>query len=132
MENKSKSFYTKLIILTIITLLAVIGLKFILPEGWISPVAPYLLILFPSVSASLYILLDPKRFHTVKSFQSTYFGLSIGRFFVYLAVLIAYMFFFKSDAKAFVVNFLLLYVVFFIFDIKVTLKQNSIKNDKKK
>lgn len=132
MEKNSKSFYTKLIILTIIALLTIIGLKFILPEGWISPVSPYLLLLFPAVSAALYVLLDPKRFHTVKSFQSTYFGLSVGRFFVYLAILVAYMFFFKSDAKAFVANFLLLYIVFFIFDIKVTLKKNSIKNDKKK
>jgi len=132
MDKSSNNFYRNITFLTTLVLIIYIVLYSVLPSGFIPQAIPYFVLLFPLSSLTLYLVLNKVKYKTTTAFQSAYFGLTIGRFFIYLAIIITYLYFFRENSKAFIINFFILYIIFFFFDIRVTLKQSGIKNTKKK
>lgn len=132
MDQTSKNFYRNLTFLTTLVLVLYVILISVLPSGFIPKAIPYFVLLFPLTSALLYFVLNKVKYKSATAFQSAYFGLSIGRFFIYLAIIITYIYFFRENSKSFIINFFILYIIYFFFDIRVTLRQSGIKNTKKK
>ncbi len=52
-----------------------------------------------------------------RAFTQVYLGISMGRFFLYLILLIGYSMMFRHDATQFIVGFLVFYLLFSFFEV---------------
>ena len=112
-----KSFITKSSILTLLVLIlgAVI---------YSTLLKPFYLAILPLAVALFYIGTNLVHAYLLKislssgsRFTSHYMAASFSKMFFYLAVAIVYAFINKEDAKIFLLNFLLLYVVYTTFEV---------------
>jgi len=111
-----------LILITLPLLVLAIALRFILPVNLYSPALPFLVIfVFSSQLILLKIL-----FGTVGSkfnrFVNRFMAASFLKLLLYLIVILVYSSLYRHDALPFAVSFVILYMVYTIFEISILLK----------
>lgn len=112
-----KSFIVKSTILTfILFILGTIAYLTVLNQFYCS-ILPVSLIFFYLVTNFVHAYLLRIVAKSSSRFTSQYMATSFVKMFLYLAVAIAYAIINKEDARIFLVNFLILYIVYTIFEV---------------
>jgi hypothetical protein len=90
--------------------------SFLLPNAYISPALPFLIVFFIATSLlSFYYLLQSTEKRFIK-FVNTFLLTILIKLFVYAGVMIAYVFIYRSDAIPFMLGFFILYLCYTIFE----------------
>jgi uncharacterized membrane protein YeaQ/YmgE (transglycosylase-associated protein family) len=112
-----KSFFVKSTFLTIIVfILGAIVYSTVLKQFFLT-ILPATLAFFYIVTNLVHAFLVKMASKSSSKFTSQYMATSFIKMFFYLAVAIVYVIINKADAKIFLVNFLLLYVVYTTFEV---------------
>ena len=110
-------FLKRLLILSIIIALISTLLWVLLPLGFLSPALPFLIIFFFSVALiSHYFQLKSISGKLIR-FVNAYLLLMIAKLFLYLVIIIAYVMLNRAEALPFMINFLVLYLFYTIFEV---------------
>ena len=112
-----KNFITKSSIVTIIVFILGAILYSTLIKNFYLPVLPLVVVLFYVLTNLIHAYLLKISANSGSRFTSYYMAVSFIKMFFYLAVAIVYAIMNKEDAKIFLVNFLLLYVVYTTFEV---------------
>jgi hypothetical protein len=125
MKHKYLQFFIRLTLMTAILGFLCWALTQFLPENSISPVYPYILILFYIITGLIhYILLritalNPRRF-------VSYFMLAtFVKLIVYFTVVLIYVFNFSDNLLPFIITFFVLYIFYTAFEVVLILKQTK-------
>lgn len=112
-----KAFVTKSILLTIIVL-ALGGILYAtVLRPYYLPVLPVLLIFFTGFTNLIHSYFLKSVQKAGAKFSARYMAVSFIKMFFYLAVAVVYVIFNREHAGIFLVNFMILYIVFTVFEI---------------
>ena len=117
-----KQFFIKSTVLTFFILALGAILYFSVLKKYYIPVLPILVIFFYSVTNLVHAYLLKIAEKSGSKFTSKYMATSFIKMFFLLAIGIAYLFFDRENSRSFMANFLLLYVVYSIFEVYEFLK----------
>lgn len=110
-------FLRKLIIFSVILSFIAIGLLFLLPKAYMTPVLPFLFIFFLTItSISYYILIKAAQKKFIR-FLNYYLITTTVKLLLFIMVLITYIMFNKKDAVPFTLSFFILYLCYTIFEV---------------
>ena len=112
-----KSFFTKSSVLTLIIFILGAVLYATLLKPFYLEILPAVVILFFLVTNLVHAYLLKIFVGSGSRFTSHYMAVSFIKMFFYLAAGIVYAIFNKEDAKIFLINFLLLYVLYTTFEV---------------
>ena len=112
-----KSFFTKSSVLTICVFILGAVLYTTLLRPYYLDILPAVVFLFFLVTNLVHAYLLKISVGSGSRFTSHYMAVSFIKMFFYLAVAIVYAVFKKEEAKIFLVNFLLLYVLYTTFEV---------------
>lgn len=112
-----KSFLIKSTVLTVIVLLMGTILYSTVFNQFYRPISPAILAFFYILTNLVHAYLLNIAGKSGSRFSAQYMAISFIKMFFYLAIVIVFVIINKEDAKIFLVNFLLLYVVYTIFEV---------------
>jgi len=112
-----KSFIAKSSLLTVIVLILGAILYSTLLKPFYLTILPVVVALFYVVTNLVHAYLLKISVSSGSRFTSYYLAISFTKMFFYLAVAIVYAIIYREEAKIFLVNFLLLYAVYTIFEV---------------
>ena len=127
MNSLYLSFLKKLVIYTIIISILVIISMYALPDNFISPTLPYLLLFFFSLTLISYYLQIKSVEKSFSKFTSNYMLVTTLKLFTLLIVLLLYVFLNRNDAIPFIISFFIFYILYSIFEV---IELQNIKNKK--
>jgi phosphotransferase system glucose/maltose/N-acetylglucosamine-specific IIC component len=112
-----KSFLAKSTVMTLIVYILGIGIyQWGIPDFYI-PVLPFMPILFYTVTNLVHVYLLSNAAKKEARFTSHYMAASFLKMFFYMALGIGYAFANREQAKIFLVNYLLLYIIYTTFEV---------------
>ena len=112
-----KSFFAKSTILTILVfILGILVYKWGIP-GFYIPVLIFIPLLFYMVTNLVHFYLLRIAAKKGARFTSHYMAASFLKMFLYMALGIGYAFVFRGQAKIFLINYLLLYIIYTTFEV---------------
>jgi hypothetical protein len=112
-----KSFLAKSTVLTLVVYLLGMGIyKWGIPAFYI-PVMPFMPFLFYTVTNLVHVYLLRIAAKSEARFTSHYMAASFLKMFFYMALGIGYAFANREQAKIFLVNYLLLYIIYTTFEV---------------
>lgn len=121
MEKKDSKFITQLVILTVIVMVACLFAHNLLTVWW-----PAIVVFFAIVSAAMYFLSEKARAKDMRKFANFYMASTVVKMVLYLAIIIIYVMNFKADGKRFAITFLIIYLIYSIFEtIKLAKKEKK-------
>jgi hypothetical protein len=110
------TYLKQLFVLSAIISLVALAVRFILPGEYLSPSVPFLIVFFMASSIlSFHFLLREAGKRFIK-FVNAYLLTVVLKLILYVLILIAYAFFYRSDAVPFMLGFLILYLCYTIFE----------------
>lgn len=112
-----KSFLVKSTVLTVIVLILGAILYYTVFNQFYRSILPAILAFFYILTNLVHAYLLNIAGKSGSRFTAQYMAISFIKMFFYLAVVIVFVIINKEDAKIFLVNFLLLYVVYTIFEV---------------
>ncbi len=112
-----KQFALKSTVLTIIVFIAGAFLYYTVLKPYYLPVFPLSLLFFYIMTNLVHSLLLKMVSKAGSRFTSQYMAVSFIKMFFYLAVAIVYVLFNRDQAKPFIANFLVLYIVYTVFEV---------------
>ena len=121
METQIKSVYLnllkRLLIISLIPGSIAAILYFTLPENFITPALPFLILFFIAVTLiSTYILIKSAHKKFLK-FLNIYLLSTVIKLFLLVAVMVMYILFNKADLIPFTISFFILYLYYTIFEV---------------
>ena len=121
MEIKTGSVYLlfskRLLIYSLIPAFLGAVLYFTLPENYMTPVLPFLIIFFIAVTLiSTYILIKSAQKKFIK-YLNVYLLTTVIKLFLLVAVMVTYILFNKADLIPFALSFFILYLYYTIFEV---------------
>lgn len=125
MKNNIFRFLIKLSVFTIIILSITFGLNYVLPQSWLTPVMPFLVLFFAIITAIVYIVVKKA---TEKRFNRFVLLFNLSTFIkliIYVGALMLYIFLVPDDAIPFVAAFFILYIFFTVFEIALLLRSEK-------
>jgi len=111
---------TLLIILTIVLYVAGAFLFKYAAESYYIPIFPYLLLFFFIVNVAVHYFKHKIFKIKATSFPRHLMAINGLKIFSYVLLIIIYLFFFRENAKPFLIGFLVLYFVYFTFELIAT------------
>lgn len=112
-----KSFIAKSSLLTVIVLILGAILYSTLLKPFYLDILPVIVAFFYVVTNLVHAYLLKISVSSGSRFTSYYMAISFSKMFFYLAAAIAYAIIYREEAKIFLINFLLLYAVYTIFEV---------------
>ncbi len=110
-------FLRKLIIFSVILSFIAIGLSFLIPKAYITPVLPFLFIFFLILTLiSYYILIKSAQKKFIR-FLNYYLLTTTAKLLLFIAVLFTYIMLNRKDAVPFALSFFILYLCYTIFEV---------------
>lgn len=119
------SFLKKLIVFTIICAFIIYSIVYFLPDKYITPTLPFLIIFFFSVTLLIHFILVKVSLKKATNFINVFMLLTLGKLMLFLSIIMIYIFLFREDAVRFVMTFFVLYVFFTIFEVVQSLGHNQ-------
>jgi len=117
-----KQFLIKSTVLTIIVFVLGALLYFTVLQPFYIPVLPWTVLFFYLVTNLVHQYLLKVAVTSGSRFTSHYMAVSFLKMFFYLAMAILYVIFDRENVKPFFANFLLLYIIYTIFEVSEFLK----------
>jgi hypothetical protein len=125
MRKKYLQFIIRLTILSLaLGLLAFILSRF-LPDGFISPAIPYLIILFHVITAIVHYILLRITTMNPRKFVSYFMLATFIKLMNYLIVVVVYTFYVKEGILPFILSFFILYIFYTVFEVVTILAQTK-------
>lgn len=121
MEKKDSRFITQLVILTVVVMVACLIAHSILTVWW-----PAIVVFFAIVSAVVYFMSEKAKKKDMRKFANFYMASTVIKMIVYLTIIIIYVMNFKEDGKRFAITFLVIYLIYSVFEtIKLSKKEKK-------
>lgn len=124
MKTNFRKYVRNLMIFTIIIGIVSYALSIFLPENYITPSLPYLIIFFFSINLLVHSMLRKAEEKKLRRFISNYMLATFSRFFLYLIIILAYVLINRNDAVPFIVTFFIFYVIFSVYEVITILPQS--------
>jgi hypothetical protein len=117
MKSVFIDFLRKLIIFSVILSFIAIGLVFLIPKTWVTPVLPFLFLFFLAITLlSYYILIKAAEKKFIR-FLNYYLLTTTVKLLLFIGVLMTYIMLNRKDAVPFALAFFLLYLCYTIFEV---------------
>jgi hypothetical protein len=117
MKSVYFNFFRTLIIFSLILSFTAIGLLFLLPKAYMTPVLPLLFIFFLTITLiSCYILIKAAQKKFIL-FLNYYLLTTTVKLLLFIVVLITYIMLNRKDAIPFALSFFILYLCYTIFEV---------------
>jgi hypothetical protein len=117
MKSLFIDFLRKLIIFSVILSFIAIGLVFLIPKTWVTPVLPFLFAFFLGITIlSYYILIKAAQKKFIR-FLNYYLLTTTVKLLLFIAVLMTYIMLNRKDAVPFALAFFLLYLCYTVFEV---------------
>jgi hypothetical protein len=130
MNTTYLKFFKKLIKLTVAVFLVFYAATYFMPEKLVSPAMPYLILLSASVTLIFHYIIIKAAEKKFSRFISYFMIATVMKLLLYLIVIFLYVYLNKNDVFPFVITFLLLYIIFSVFEVINLLQiQNSSTKD---
>lgn len=110
-------FLKKLIILTLAVFLVFYAIAYFLPLELVTPAMPYLILLSASVTLIFHYVILKASEKKFSRFISYFMIATVLKLLLYILIIFLYVYLNRSDTLPFVVTFLLLYIIFSVFEI---------------
>lgn len=110
-------FLKKLIILTLAVFLIFYAIAYFLPLELVTPAMPYLILLSASVTLIFHYIILKASEKKFSRFISYFMIATVLKLLLYIIIIFLYVYLNRSDTLPFVVTFLLLYIIFSVFEI---------------
>lgn len=120
-----QAYVKKLFVFTIILSIVGVIAYFVFPKGYLSPALPYIYIFFFALAIITHNLLKNSAEQSNIKFVNRYLASTIGKMVLIMGILLVYAFSFPADAKAFIINFAILYLCYLGFNVAMLLKQKK-------
>lgn len=117
MNTDTRIFDRQLVILALITGVVMAILMFTLPDKYVSPTLPYLLIFHTVVTLLSYRFIIKKSKGSPRKFINVYLANTTIKLVLFLAIIFVYSIVYFPDAVNFVVSFFIFYVIFTAFEV---------------
>ncbi len=122
--KKTKSAILSLFLLSLVLIGATFLSGKILPAGYLSQAYPYIIALF-FASTSIFFLIVYRTFNDrFRKFSNTFMLASIIKMLFYLVVVLMYTITNNEDALPFTVYFMILYIIYTIFEVFALVKRS--------
>lgn len=115
-----KKFITQLVILTLVVMVACLAAHKMLTIWW-----PAIVVFFAIVSAVVYYLSEKAKQKDMRKFANFYMASTVIKMVVYLTIIFIYVMNFKEDGKRFAITFLVIYLIYTIFETIKLSKKNK-------
>ena len=116
MKTAYSTYLRQLFILSAIISLVALAARFMLPDNYVSPALPFLIVFFIATSIlSFYYLLRETKKRFIR-FVNGYLLTIAVKLILYALILIAYAYLYRSDAVPFMIWFFILYLFYTIFE----------------
>lgn len=121
------TFLRKLIIFTLIIGAAGYGIVQFVPDEYITPTLPFLLVFFFSVTILVhYTLMLVSRKRTMQ-FSNYFMLLTFGKLIFFLSIILVYFLLYRDDVLPFAIAFFVLYILFTVFEVVHSLALSKAK-----
>ena len=128
-------FLKKLIILTVAVFLVFYAVAYFLPVELVTPAMPYLILLSASVTLLFHYVIIKASEKKFSRFISYFMIATALKLLLYIIIIFLYVYLNRSDTLPFVITFLLLYIIFSVFEIinllKIQKPASKINSEKK-
>lgn len=125
MNSEVRLFLRQLLILASITGTAVIGLFFLSPPKFVSPVLPFILIFHIAATLISFLFIHKKIQQAPQKFINVYMANTTIKLLLYLVILMVYSLNFLNDAVNFIIGFFIMYLIFTAFEVVHLVKLNK-------
>ena len=129
MQSQLLQFLKKITFFTLIIGLIVVVARFSIPQTYFSPALPFLLLFFYAINIIVFNILIKASKKRANSFINQFMVSSFLKLLLYVIVLSLYVFLNKKDAIPFAISFLLLYILFTVFEVTSLLKNTDTTNN---
>lgn len=116
MKSLYISFLRRLLLFTLILGIISIVMWLVIPDRIVTPALPFLLFLFLSVTLLSYYLQLKSQTERFIRFVNAYMLLMAAKLFLYIIIIVAYAFAFRTDIIPFMIAFFILYLCYSIFE----------------
>ena len=116
MNVQNNTYVRKILILAAIAALVMAIAFLIIPEH-ISVALPFVLAFFLGVSILSFKILQKKALTEPRRFISGFLAHTVVRMMIYLFIILAYAFIYRSDAVNFIIGFFIIYTIFTFFEV---------------
>ena len=116
MNIQNNTYLRKILILTAIIALAMVIAFLTIPEQ-VSLALPFVLAFFLGISIVSYKILQKKAIVEPRKFIPGFMAHTVVRMMIYLFIMLAYAFVYRSDAVNFIIGFFIIYAVFTFFEV---------------
>jgi|WetSurMetagenome_2_1015567.scaffolds.fasta_scaffold469257_1 hypothetical protein len=117
MKEVFADFLRKIVIFSVILSFIAVGLSFLVPKTFFTPVLPYLFLFFLAVTiVSYYILIKAAQQKFIR-FLNYYLLTTTVKLLLFIAVLMTYIMLNRNDAVPFALTFFLLYLCYTVFEV---------------
>ncbi len=125
MNSEVRLFIRQLLLLASLTGIAVIGLMFISPPEYVSPVLPFILIFHTAATLISFLFIHKKLQQTPQKFVNVYMANTTIKLLLYLVILMVYSLNYLHDAVNFISSFFVMYMIFTVFEVIHLVKLNK-------
>ncbi|MBW6498511.1 MAG: hypothetical protein K0B09_09000 [Bacteroidales bacterium] len=112
-----KRFVLFLGVITLLAMIASVFFKWLAPAHMVSSVLLFIPLFYFVILFFSKLILQHVSSKDDRKFTQTFLAISVFRFLLYLAVLIAYSLLFPNDAVRFIISFFVFYFLFTVFEI---------------
>ncbi len=116
MKTPYIAFLRNLLIFSLIIVVIYIGLSYLLPESYFSPVLPFLFPFYIATTLISYHFMLRSLHRRFSKFVNRFMAATAIKLLWYLTVMVLYILFFTFDAIPFAINFFIFYLCYTVFE----------------
>jgi len=125
MNDVLRRFMRQLLILAVILAVILVAAMFLLPDKYVTPTLPFLLIFHTAATLFSFLYIQKKTAESPRKFVNVYLANTTIKLVLYLAVLMVYSIYNFKDAINFIISFFIMYVIFTFFEVIHLLRANK-------
>ncbi|MBC8315471.1 MAG: hypothetical protein ISR57_03740 [Bacteroidales bacterium] len=116
MKTPYIAFLKNLLIFSLVIVVICIGLSYLLPESYFSPVLPFLFPFYIATTLISYHFMLKSLHRRFSKFVNRFMAATAIKLLWYLMVMVLYILFFTFDAIPFAINFFIFYLCYTVFE----------------
>lgn len=120
-----KSFIRTLIVTTLIVILVSLLVYAILPTAYYTPAFPFMIVFFFAATLLVFYFMIRALEKRPAKFVNIFLVTTMLKLFAYMAAMVTYALLNREEARAFIVAFFILYIIYTIVEVASLLNENS-------
>jgi len=127
MNQVLRKLFARYVAFTLVVAVVIFGISMLLPAGMRTPALPFLIPFFLILGFGVQAILLKMSGNKFSGFVNAYLVASFLKLFLYIIVIGIYIYLKRKDAMPFTITFLILYIVYSVFEVLSLLKIDSKK-----